>query len=231
MAEGNSFSEHDLAAEKQLSKNRLTTTTELLHGLTNREQYLLMEEIYEYYAAAIERRGREPLNQNSFENHFFNHGNYNESLAYGADKDGYLLGSSVDGVFVPTHFAPKTLRGGYRLMKELVDSPIPVSLFITKDLVDTVEKMPGWKVLPFHMTVPFRDQVVEKTMVVNRWEAIPKLALFFGKKAVSEKTNQIKAKFEDFGQRVKMLLSKDNANMAQESPFETTIRSFDPDEE
>jgi hypothetical protein len=82
------------------------------------------------------------------------------------------------------------------------------------------------------MIVPFRDQKVEKTMVVNRWESIPKLALFFGKKAIAEKTEQIRSQFEAFGQRVKMLVSKDSANMADQNPFGEIpkIRTFDPDE-
>lgn len=79
-------------------------------------------------------------------------------------------------MFVPTHFAPFGLKGGYRLLSELQVSKTHVALFITQDLVDTLKKMKGWVFLPFRFKTEFRGGETEKIAVFNSWRAAVKLA-------------------------------------------------------
>lgn len=134
--------------------------------------------LYQNYATAISLRHREPLSETSFIRHFFLGGSIEEPYAYGSSRDGFLLGNDIHGIFIPTHFAPKNLTGGYRLFKDLVSSKVPTALFITDDLVDTIKKMPGWHVLPIKIKTKFREENVTKTMVVNKWQFIGQLALY-----------------------------------------------------
>lgn len=100
------------------------------------------QDVYSWYAKAMLRRDREPLSENSFNYHFFESGSLEETVAFGENNKGYLLGFKKHKVFTPTHFAPKTIRGGYELFKALGESEdIPAVLAITEDLAETLEKM------------------------------------------------------------------------------------------
>lgn len=140
--------------------------------------YDFLETAYKAYSDAMRRRDREPLEFESFENHFFHNGNFETSLVFGNETDGYLFGSEFGDVFVPTHFAPYGLKGGYRLMQALQQSETPTALLITQDLVDTLKKMPGWKILPFRLKKEFRGELVDKIIVFNSWKAAGKLVMY-----------------------------------------------------
>lgn len=185
----------------------------IFDGMSNLESYKRMDEIYEDYAKAMRMRQREPLSEDRFQSHFFNNLNKGKSIAFGSEKDGYLLGNEVDDVFVPTHFAPTGLRQGYRLIKDAMQADRPTALFITDDLAETVSKMDGWKRLPmFKIKANFRNSVTEKTLVVNKWEAIPKLVLGTAKTVVRDRLSGIEQRFRHLGERAKQLVSRDNAN-------------------
>lgn len=202
-----------------LSRNRLVAINQLFVGMDAEAIYELQEKIYDNYANAMTMRDREPLEPKRFKHHFFEEGNFQKSKAFGGPKDGYLLGSEINGVFVPTHFSPSGLRQGYRLIKDLVNAEMPTALFITPDLVDTVRKMDGWKVLPFHFTTDFRGSDVEKTLVVNKWSAIPRLVTHQAKeivsgriKEISYKTEGLRTNIQELGQKAIRLIRKDKAN-------------------
>jgi hypothetical protein len=198
------------------------------------EQYEARVELYDCYTRAMRLRGREPLDWESFYWHFFSQNAEKRKLqSFGNDRDGYLLGGEIDQVFVPSHFAPSGIRGGYRLIKELMRSDIPTALFITQDLVDTIRKMKGWKVLPFRFTHKFRGEPVEKILVINKWSALPKLAKYQaselirkekeGKGLIRMSVNKVK----EFGKRAQELAIGEGSNMdiMHESSFH---RVYDP---
>ena len=129
--------------------------------------------VYDYYRKAISRRKREPLDEDSFEYHFFHGGSFDEPYIYGNPEDGYVLGFTKQQVFIPTHFAPRTLRGGYNLFNYLGNSKhIPDVLSITEDLVETIQKIDSWKVLDETYSTYFRDEMVGKTIVYNSYPNI-----------------------------------------------------------
>jgi hypothetical protein len=129
--------------------NAILTDTEFVECYGNEA----IDLIYEWYAnAMIKRKGsdglpREPLHEDNFKNHFFEGGYNSHTLIYGNQEDGYLLGKSFGSFFQATHFAPKTLKGGYRLLKKLGDDKkILAILTITEDLIRTLKKLDTWYV-------------------------------------------------------------------------------------
>lgn len=138
----------------------------------------LAEEIYSWYEKAIERRGREPLEEERFIAHFFRDGSRGETFYYGDLEKGFLFGFEKYGVFVPTHFAPKTIRGGYELVKKLGESnSIPAVMSITPDLTDTISKMPSWHVMDLSFLSSFRDEILNKNIVYNDHPNVKNLML------------------------------------------------------
>lgn len=137
-----------------------------------------LEEIHDWYAKAMIRRfDRTPLSLDNFIHHF-EHGSTDPTFAFGNKDDGYALGYVRHGIFIPTHFAPKTTRGGYRLMQSLGKSlEIPAVLSITEDLVDTLKKMPEWHTVDIELTSMFRDQLMDKFIVYNSHPDVERLML------------------------------------------------------
>ena len=130
-------------------------------------QGVTLDEIHEWYASAILRRDREPLESERFVGHFGGM-SLDPTFAFGEREKGYLLGYLKYGVFVPTHFAPKTMRGGYELMKRLGESTsVPAVMSITEDLKDTISKMPSWQLLDIGFLASFREELSEKQIVYN----------------------------------------------------------------
>ncbi len=116
-----------------------------------------VEILWEWYRdAMIRRKGsngdqRTPLEFKRFAYHFFGDYSSQNSLMYGNEVDGFLLGGTFDTFFHVSHFAPKSLKGGYRLLKQLGnDSEISTILTITEDLIETLKKLENWK----YSTIP-----------------------------------------------------------------------------
>ncbi len=131
-------------------------------------QGVTLEEIHEWYSAAISRRDREPLEEERFISHFEGM-SFDSTFAFGEREKGYLLGYLKYGVFVPTHFAPKTMRGGYELIKSLGESAdVPAVMSVTDDLEETLQKMPSWQTLDIpSFLAQFREELTEKKIVYN----------------------------------------------------------------
>jgi hypothetical protein len=126
------------------------------------------EEIFDWYEKAITRRGREALGSDSFMYHFFTEGSTERNFIFGNNRDGYLLGPVRHGVFIPSHFAPRSLRGGVALMKDLGESEtIPAVLAITDDLAETIARMPVWRNSGLNFPTLFRGQIQNKQIVYN----------------------------------------------------------------
>lgn len=154
------------------------------------------EEIFGWYEKAITRRGREALGSSSFMYHFFTGGSTEKNYMYGDDHDGYVLGIVRHGVFVPSHFAPRTMRGGYNLIKDLGESQdIPVVLAITDDLVKTIEKMPSWHNLGIDFPARFRGEVHNKQIVYNSHPDVQNLLPLLAEDYLNEAKN---LNYEDY---------------------------------
>ncbi|RJR28494.1 hypothetical protein C4564_05340 [Candidatus Microgenomates bacterium] len=194
------------------TSNKLTSLGAIFEGLNEVETEKLQADIYENYAAAMQMRDREPLSEERFYNHFYRGWSNREPKVFGSDKDGYLLGSVINEVFVPTHFAPQGLRQGYRLIKELVDADMPTALFITDDLVNTVRKMNGWKVTPVKMTTRFRGSDVLKTLVINKWSTVPKLAQYTASELAKPSIDKARNIVRNIGEKAITLLNGNRAN-------------------
>jgi len=127
-----------------------------------------IDDIYECYAKAMMRRNREPLGRDSFEAHFFEGGSYDTPYMYGDQEKGYLLGYVRYGVFIPSHFAPRSIRKGYEMMKELGASfETPVVMSVTDDLAETLKKMPEWNIVDTSFLTRFRGKETEKMIAYN----------------------------------------------------------------
>ncbi len=137
------------------------------HDLMVREPYLV-DEVYQWYSGAISRRDREPLPEDRFHSHFFGEMSTDPTYAFGEREKGYLLGFLKYGVFTPTHFAPKTMRGGYDLVKSLGESKdVPAVMSITPDLTETVSKLPSWTKVDLSFLSTFREELQQKDVVYN----------------------------------------------------------------
>lgn len=136
------------------------------------------DSIYEWYAKAMQRRDREPLGKDSFINHFFEGGSLDNPFMFGDKEKGYLLGYSKYGVFIPTHFAPKSLRTGVELIQKLGRSKeTPCVMAITEDLVETITKMPEWHSVDMGFLAMFRSSTLKKKIVHNEHPEVRNLML------------------------------------------------------
>ena len=127
-------------------------------------------EIWENYKKAIERRGREALEEERFIYYASNH-------AYCVrEGDSYMFGGERRGMFIPSHFCPSGLKGGYRLLKELLGY-WNVCFFVTEDLVPMLSKAGYW-VTPIKFKSEFRNEVTEKRVCLSSlWGLFPLIGI------------------------------------------------------
>ena len=141
--------------------------------IINEENILFMARIWQQYALAMKRRRPEgvlPLYP---------------WLRYTmcSQVEGYTLGSSFvfgarrNGIFIPTHFAPKTDREGYLLVKALKGEK--VAFFVTPDLGKMLKKL-GYKKLPCQVKATFRGETVKKEIYVSSWKVVPTILSLIG---------------------------------------------------
>jgi len=162
-------------------------------GLTNTYDFFedqgeeVADRVYDWYQKAMRRRQREPLSKEGFVNHFFRTGSLDPTYMFGDKRRGYLLGFSRQGAFIPTHFAPRGLRGGHDLLEELGGSKdIPVVMAITDDLAEMIKRMPGWQVPGYNFTSSFRGQPVEKQIAHNNFRNINEILARIAEELINE---------------------------------------------
>lgn len=170
----------DYLEEKNQEKNE--EVEEVFPRLQNTAHFYQSEgtegasEVYDWYQKAISRRDREPLAEDNFFYHFFGEGSTEPTYMFGDDKKGYILGFLRHDVFIPTHFAPRGLRGGYNLMKELgASNEIPAVMAITDDLLTTLKKMPEWHDTGMTFPMRFRNEIHQKHAVYNSHPEVEQL--------------------------------------------------------
>ncbi len=153
-----------------------------------------LDAIYGWYADAMLRRDRQPLEQNRFQRHFFEEGARNKTYMYGDMEKGFVFGFCKYGIFIPTHFAPKTMRGGYEIFKTLAENKeIPVVGAVTEDLADTLKKMKGWKTWKISLLAYFNNDLIDKVVVYNSYPKIRRKMLSLVREFIKE-TEELKRK-------------------------------------
>lgn len=168
------YDEEEKDKIKSEFENESNDDEDVPKGLINADQFTKMygkefeSEIYEWYEKAITRRDREPLEEDRFLYHFFENGSFDRPYLYGdAIKKGYLLGFVKKGVFIPTHFAPKGLKGGYKIFEELGKGEIPTLLMITEDLAKSLSRIKGWVFEDIEIPAYFRGEDIKKKIAHN----------------------------------------------------------------
>jgi hypothetical protein len=127
-----------------------------------------IHDVYTWYAVAMQRRDREPLEEDRFIGHFFEAGSWDATFVFGDIERGFTFGFYKHGIFIPTHFAPKTPRGGYDLFKMLAEhETLSVATAVTEDIATTLRKMKGWHRLHVSFLAYFNDMLQEKTVLFN----------------------------------------------------------------
>lgn len=102
----------------------------------------VMIDIAEQYATAIARRGREATDPE-----FLGHV-WAECGAYFArDGRNFLILYKVGEIFIASHFAPETMRGGYNLLRKVAEAGLPICFAVPADLAKDLARM-GWVRLP-----------------------------------------------------------------------------------
>ncbi len=191
--QSNSFDKKEYTTEETESVDVVPEqllSTEILKNSLKSEDF---ETIYQWYADAISRRDREPISKESFIHHFFEGGAWESTYAKGDMEKGFIFGYYKFDIFIPTHFAPKSIRTGYELFKEMADdSEVAVATTVTDDLAETLLKMKGWNKLNVPLFAYFNSELQKKVLVYNNSKGIKfklaKLMLDFKKemKAVEE---------------------------------------------
>jgi hypothetical protein len=105
----------------------------------NRE---VMVRIAQQYAAAIMRRGREATDPEFLGNIWAESGAY-----FVRDGMNFLILYRAGDIYVASHFAPETIRGGYRLLRKVAEAGVPVCFAVPADLAKDLARM-GWVRLP-----------------------------------------------------------------------------------
>lgn len=175
----------------------LINTIDLVESLSTED----IELVYKWYSEAMGRRDREPLLEGNFINHFFGGGSWEPTYAFGKMEKGYILGFYKHDIFIPTHFAPKTMRDGYTLFKELADNKeMPVATAVTDDLSETLLKMDGWHKLNVSLLAYFNSDLKKKVVVYNSAKGI-RTKIIGLLKEFWEETRQLKKEQETQPQR------------------------------
>lgn len=100
-----------------------------------------MRRIGRQYESAMARR-REPTDPEFLASVWREHG----ALHLRRGKN-FLMLHQCGRVFIPSHIAPASLRGGVELLRDVYASRLPVFFAVTDDLVSPLERI-GWRRLP-----------------------------------------------------------------------------------
>jgi len=102
----------------------------------------VMVSIAEQYAAAMVRRGREATDPEFLANVWAECGA--RFVRYGQN---FLVLYKVGEIYIASHFAPETIRGGYKLIRKVAAAGLPICFAVPADLARDLARM-GWVRLP-----------------------------------------------------------------------------------
>jgi hypothetical protein len=101
-----------------------------------------MVAIARQYATAIVRRGREATDPE-----FLGHIWAESGAHFVRDGRNFLVLYKVGEIFIASHFAPETIRGGYNLLSKVAAAGLPICFAVPADLAKDLARM-GWVRLP-----------------------------------------------------------------------------------
>lgn len=87
--------------------------------------------------------------------------------------ENYIFGYPGSNLFVPSHFAPSTMKGGVELIKKIGNSKSPAVFSVTEDLSPMLEKSGFIKIGEHPQT--FGGTVSNKHMMVNKATSVEDL--------------------------------------------------------
>ena len=119
-----------------------------------------LEQFYQQYAKTMYNpaKGKIPIGLNLFANKIF------KSAYYNRGQD-YVFGQHDGRIFVPTHFAPTTKRGGYELIKGLSEFS-NILMAVTPDLTEMLQKT-GFSKIKSDVPISFRGDTIDKDLLVS----------------------------------------------------------------
>jgi hypothetical protein len=125
-------------------------------------------DIWNQYANAMaKRRPDSVLPIERFEYYIMN---YAGMFKY---KDSYIFGRKINDFFIPSHFAPKSMKEGVEMLKDLkkYDNIIFV---VTEDLASMLKKL-GYKQLPHTVKKNFNNVLTDKKILISSFKHIQRL--------------------------------------------------------
>lgn len=91
-----------------------------------------------------------------------------------AHAGSFVFGQMQDGIFFPSHFAPKGPKSAVELLKLLRSRA--VCFAVTDDLSSMLQRL-GYKRLPLTVSCDFRGAKVQKVILVSSLRIAPKVAV------------------------------------------------------
>lgn len=119
-----------------------------------------------YVVAMKRRRPGMTLCFNSFGTHITK---YCQFIRKG---DSYAFGQYLFGMFIPTHFAPYSLRDGMKLIKAM--KHMSVCFIVTEDLIPMLRKS-RYIIVPIRFKTEFRGELVIKQIAISSLRLLPSL--------------------------------------------------------
>jgi len=102
----------------------------------------VMVGVAEQYASAIVRRGREATDPEFLGNIWAECGAH-----FVRDGRNFLVLYKVGEIYIASHFAPETIRGGFRLLQKVAEAGLPICFAVPADLAENLARL-GWVRLP-----------------------------------------------------------------------------------
>jgi hypothetical protein len=128
---------------------------------------LPLVQVWANYAQAMRRRRPESILD---EDRFIRHVQRDDTHALRHGRS-VIFGGLNEGVFMPSHFAPSSIREGVELFKKLGEGCLPVVLCVTEDLVAMAEKS-GFTDTGIQFPVSWRDEIHVKHVLANTRKAL-----------------------------------------------------------
>ena len=117
--------------------------------------------IAENYEAAIERRGRWATDPEFLASIWKQHGSF-----FVRKGQNFIMLRKLGDVYVASHFAPSTMKGGVKLLKEIKASGLPIVFAVPEDLAKNLDSL-GWIRLPkWAMKLLHKNGVPEEKVVL-----------------------------------------------------------------
>ena len=136
-------------------------------------------EIWRNYMTAMDkRRPGSALSWEHFRSYILS-----PSVVYHSHGGSFIFGQVQDGIFFPSHFAPKGPKSAVELLKLMRSKA--VCFAVTEDLSSMLQRL-GYKRLPLRVSCDFRGTKVQKVILVSSLRIAPKVAILILKERFAQ---------------------------------------------